>query len=102
MGGRKHTPGEFDWIVLDSGWRFEVYPLVRATAATVFVIDGELERRKDISKVKAKNLSRPQAERLAEKLTSARAEMNHRRAAASDWFRDEVQRIIAKATGERP
>jgi hypothetical protein len=89
------------WAVM-TGWRFEAVEVERETDKMVFFI--EAWRNKETRREKKNFLDwrgdEETARMLVDKLTSAEAEYNRRRAAASDWYKARRAAILASADAQ--
>lgn len=94
------------WGIYFSSYRFQPVEIVRETPKCVFYIDRDWgasrETRCDKGRILDFRGSKDEAKKLSEHLTSARAEMERRKQAASTWFSAEKVKLIerAKARGE--
>jgi hypothetical protein len=95
------------WAI-QTGWRFNVVEVVKETDKMVFYIDRsyrERESRQAKHSVLDWRGDEDTAHQIAAKLTSAKAECDRRRAAASKWFdqrRDEILASAMSASGQDP
>lgn len=87
------------FAVFDSGYRCEVLPFVKRSEFFVTVSERGKDRRRGSGDLVAVLADKTEADRLAEQITSARAEKSRREAAARRWFEDLKQQLVAKATG---
>jgi len=90
------VPG--DYAIMTGGWRPVVVAVISVTEKTVTCKeDGYRERRFSKSNVVAYGSDKGCLEKAVERMVSATAEGNRRRAAADKWTRDEHDKIAKEA-----
>ncbi|MEO9521698.1 MAG: hypothetical protein ABJC88_16975 [Parasphingorhabdus sp.] len=84
--------GQF--AIIDSWHAFEVVEITMETPKQIRCIQGNYERRIDKAKVRAVFDNEDSAEKLINKLVSAKAEMHRRTKSARDWYSTQVGKLL--------
>ena len=87
------------WAIRRDSWQYEAVEVVKETAKTATYLDRRWdaagrETRCDLHKLFPWRGNETEARRLTERLNSAKAERDRRRAAADGWFNKECAKIL--------